>query len=307
VSYELRLEESLGDALRRICRKQIEQALEIAKGANPRDDSPVHETRKHLKKARAVLRLVKKELGPALFKQHDHRLRDVGRMISDVRDAEVRLQTVRQLQDQTRGRNGGNYPGIEETLGLELENFVAGFADWQTRAIPLLQKAAEEISQCSLDKFDCRDLRKAVQQTYKKARRRLTKAKTTHAAEDFHGFRTKAKQVVYQLNILRPLNSVVAKNLSDELHAVSSLLGRAHDLSFLRDRLQRERQDPELQSERCQLLTTIEENGPELERAASDLADHFFAERPRDFGDRIAGWLEGWEEKNPKAGKKPVC
>ena len=93
--------------MRRICRKQIECALAIAKGEKETDDTPVHETRKHLKKARAALRLVRKEIGRGLFRQQDHCLRDVGRLISEIRDAEVRLQTVRQLQGikQRRGRS----------------------------------------------------------------------------------------------------------------------------------------------------------------------------------------------------------
>ncbi len=91
MSYELRQGETLGENLRRICRKQIEGAIAIATGAQEPHDTPVHETRKHLKKARAALRLVRKEIGRGLFRQQDHCLRDVARLISDIRDAEVRL------------------------------------------------------------------------------------------------------------------------------------------------------------------------------------------------------------------------
>src|SRR5689334_3859184 len=106
MSYQLRKDEKLGDGLRRICRKQIESAIAVAKGEEKISDTPVHETRKHLKKARAALRLVRKEIGAGLFREQDHCLRDVGRLISDIRDAEVRLQTVRELQGitQRRGR-----------------------------------------------------------------------------------------------------------------------------------------------------------------------------------------------------------
>jgi CHAD domain-containing protein len=300
MSYELRPNESLGHELRRICRKQIELALAIATGEEQIDDTPVHDTRRHLKKARAALRLVKKELGPAVFKRLDHCVRDVGRLISEVRDAEVRLQTVRQLQDTTRRQNRRNYHRVEETLMLELENFVAGFADWQRQAVPMLQKLAQEIDEWSLDNFGCRQLRKAVQKTYKRARKALATAKASGDPQDFHAFRTKAKQLVYQLNILRPLKPVVVKNLGDELHAVGNLLGRAHDLSFLGERLHRERGNSGFQQEGRELLVAIEENGTELQRAASDLADHFFAERARDFGCRISAWLEEWDEKAAK-------
>jgi len=106
----------------------VELALAFARGEKETDDTPVHETRKHLKKARAALRLVKKEIGRGLFKRQDHCLRDVGRLISDIRDAEVRLQTVRQLQGLTRRQKRRSYRAVEEMLTLELANFVAAFA-----------------------------------------------------------------------------------------------------------------------------------------------------------------------------------
>src|SRR3978361_234526 len=107
MSYQLRHRETLGDNLRRVCRNQIDLAIAIATEEKETDDTPVHATRKHLKKARATLRLVRKEIGRGLFRQQDHRLRDVGRLISEIRDAEVRLQTVRELQNIKQRRNQG--------------------------------------------------------------------------------------------------------------------------------------------------------------------------------------------------------
>src|SRR5437867_8251087 len=79
MSYELRHGETLGDNLCRVCRKQIEGAIAVAKGETKTDDTPVHAMRKHLKKARAALRLVRKEIGRGLYRTQDHALRDVGR------------------------------------------------------------------------------------------------------------------------------------------------------------------------------------------------------------------------------------
>src|ERR1043166_1525540 len=137
MSYGLRHGQTPGDNLRRICCKQIEAAMAIANGEMKTDDTPVHETRKHLKKTRAALRLVRKEIGRGLFREQDHRLRDVGRLTSEIRDAEVRLQTVRELQGITQRRGRGAYAKLEGMLTLELENFMAAFAEWQTQALPM--------------------------------------------------------------------------------------------------------------------------------------------------------------------------
>ena len=299
MSYELCRDESLGDGLRRICRKQVELALAIARGETETDDTPVHETRKHLKKARAALRLVKKEIGRGLFKRQDHCLRDVGRLISDIRDAEVRLQTVRQLQGLTRRQKRRSYRTVEEMLTLELANFVAAFADWQKQAIPMLESVCREIDRWPVDQLNCQQLRCAVQQTYKCGRKAFARAKATCTAEDFHSFRSEAKQLWYQLRILRPTNPVVLKNLADELRAVGDLLGRAHDLSFLGDRLKQEHGNSQFEREGHQLLALIESSRSDLQRAAAELAERFFVERPRDFGGRIAVWLNDWVNEKP--------
>jgi CHAD domain-containing protein len=300
MSYKLKHGRTLGDNLRRICRKQIEAAIAITIGEKKASDTPVHEVRKHLKKARAALRLVRKEIGHGLFREQDRCLRDVGRLTSEIRDAEVRLQTVRQLQGITQRRGRGPYARLESMLMLELENFMAAFAEWQTQAVPLLEHAQANIDCWPLDQFNCKQLRCAVQRTYKGARKALALAEATPTVQNFHRFRTKAKRLWYELRILRPINPIVLKNLSDDLRALANLLGRAHDLSFLGDRLRTGGQKSEWEREGHKLLAVIEVSQEDLQRGAAELAEHFFAERPSDFGTRIASWLEDWENKTAR-------
>ncbi len=293
MSYQLRRNEIPGESVRRICRKQVELALAIATGRKETEDTPVHETRKHLKKARAALRLVREEIGRGLFKRQDHCLRDVGRMISEIRDAEVRLQTVRQLQSVTR-RQRRNYRKVEEILMLDLENFVAAFAEWQTQAVPILERVRDEIDTWPVDQFGFTQFQRSVQATYKCGRDALAEAKRAGTAESFHNFRKEAKQLWYQLRILRPVNPVVLKTLTDELGSLGDLLGRAHDLDFLGERMRQEPDQKTWEREGHELLAVIEASQSDLQRGAGDLAEHFYMERPRDFGARVAAWLDAW-------------
>jgi CHAD domain-containing protein len=298
MSYQLRNGETLGDNLSRICRKQIEAAICVAKDEVKTDDTPVHEMRTHLKKARAVLRLVRKEIGRGLFREQNRCLRDVGRLTSDIRDAEVRLQTVRQLQEVTQRNGRGAYEKLEAMLTLELENFMAAFAEWQTHAVPMLEQAAAALNHWTLDQFNCKQLSGAVQASYKQARQELAEATANPSAENFHAFRTRAKTLWYQLRILRPINPVVLKSLADDLRSLADLLGRAHDLSFLGARLRNEHGKSQWQREGHKLLAIIEVSQSDLQRGAAELAQHFFAERPRDFGSRVTSWLQSWEGKS---------
>jgi CHAD domain-containing protein len=298
MSYELRNRETLGDNLSRICRKQIESAIAVAKDEVKTDDTPVHETRKHLKKARAALRLVRKEIGRGLFQEQNRCLRDVGRLTSDIRDAEVRLQTVRQLQEVTQCHGRSAYGKLETMLTLELENFMAAFAEWQIQAVPMLEQAVLAVDRWTLDQFNCEQLSRAVQASYKRGRQALAEATANPSAENFHAFRTRAKTLWYQLRILRPVNPVVLKSLAEDLRSLADLLGRAHDLSFLGARLRTEHGKSKWQREGQRLLAIIEVSQSDLQRGAAELAQHFFAERPRDFGSRVTTWLQEWESKS---------
>jgi hypothetical protein len=42
----------------------------------------------------------------------------------------------------------------------------------------------------------------------------------------------------------------------------------------------------------------IEISQGDLQRGAAELAERFFAERPRDFGARVASWLDDWTAAN---------
>src|SRR6476660_8664681 len=133
MTYTLREDENLGDGIRRICCEQIEGALAASTKEQNDKGSPVHETRKHLKKARAALRLVRGEIEREVWKREDRCLRKVGQLISEVRDAEVRLQTVRQLREFTRGKKR-SFEETEELLAFELDSFLAAFSGWPEEA-----------------------------------------------------------------------------------------------------------------------------------------------------------------------------
>ena len=307
MSYQLRRNQTLGANLRRICRKQVEGALEIVRGDREADDTPVHETRKHLKKARAALQIVADEIGRPDYKKQDHCFRDVARLISDVRDAEVRLQTVRQLQEITQRTSQQTFRKTEELLLAELEHFMAAFADWQKQATPQLEKLQEEIDAWPIENLDCEDIRCAAQRAYKAARHALVCAKSKPTPENFHEFRSEAKRLLYQLRILRPINPLVIGPLIDDLDSVAEVFGRLHDLYFLGERLRCNGAQPPPRETR-ELVAVIEASEVELQNRGIDLAERVFEERPRDFGHRLGTWLQQWlKGEAPTVADALVC
>ena len=160
MSYELRSGQAIGKDLRRIFRQQIKGALVLARGEKEPEDTLVHEMRKHLKKARAVLQLMRRKLDRATFRRENRRLRNVGRLMTEIRDAEVRLQTMRQLEDITH-HHYRSYQKIERLLAAELESFLAAFGGWEKKALPLLQRARKQGKKWPTSRYREQQLRRA--------------------------------------------------------------------------------------------------------------------------------------------------
>src|SRR5947208_10621352 len=147
MGFRLKLRESLPDGLKRVFREQMQSALELCRRPAKQRGVTVHEVRKHLKKLRAALRLAIGEVGKNRHAREDRCVREIGRLVSDLRDAQVRLQTLIQLRDETvSGSSENHFPHIEELLSLERESFSAAFAGWQKQAIPKLGRVEERLS-----------------------------------------------------------------------------------------------------------------------------------------------------------------
>ena len=58
----------------------------------------VHETRKALKRLRALLRLIRPAIGDDAFRHENAQLRDIGLSLSGARDRHVLLETVNKLE-----------------------------------------------------------------------------------------------------------------------------------------------------------------------------------------------------------------
>lgn len=281
MSYELNSRQDLGENVRRIFRRQIDAALALARGHDEPDDTRVHALRKHLKKARAVLLMVQKDI--VGFRRQDKRLRDVGRLTRELRDAEVRLQTLRQVREQTPSSQHFCQK-IERQLTLELENFVLAFDGWETQAIPVLETARKAARKWSLKKYGWPELRRAVRRTYKCGRKALLRLHEKSTTARLHQLRRWVKRLEYQLRILRPLNPRMLSAVSRELIELGELLGRTHDMTILADRLRLERRESYWGTQGAELLAAIEESEAQRRRDGTEIAEQFFAPRASKFG-----------------------
>jgi CHAD domain-containing protein len=303
--FELRPDQSLAKNLLRIFRQQIDGGLALARGRSKPEDTLVHDMRKHLKKARAVLRLLREEIGRDSFCREDRRLRDIGRLMTEIRDAEVRLQTMRQLEQATH-HHYRSYQKIERLLATELENFLAAFAGWEKKAVRLLEQARHASKKWSRANYSWRRLRRGLQQTYKSGRKALARARAETSAANIHELRKQTKLLGYQVRLLRPWNNLVVGGVIEELTELGHLLGRVHDLVFLSDRLRLECSKSHWGKQEDELLSLIENSEAELQRDGIEIAERFFAERPSKFGVHLNEWFKDWHHTRTPSVAEPL-
>ena len=288
MGYCLKLREPLSDGLKRIFHEQIQSALKLCRHPAKQRGVTVHEVRKHLKKLRAALRLTKNEVGKNRWASEDRCLREIGRLVSDLRDAHVRFQTLIQLRDDAKQQ----FPRIEELLSMERESFSAAFAGWQKQAIPKLERVGERLSKWPVSGITWKQICGVVAKSYRRGQNRLAKALKKRDPESFHAWRMSVKELWYQLRILRPLNRLVLDEIASDAKTLGELLGRAHDFAFLLTRLDKERGDQALYGELVQLQRLIQKRGKRLHRDALELGRRFYAEPSKAFAKRISIFID---------------
>jgi CHAD domain-containing protein len=289
MGFRLKLREPLPEGLKRVLAEQIDAALHLCQHPAKQRGVTVHEVRKHLKKLRAAMRLAIGEVGKDCHAREDRCARKIGRLVSDLRDAQVRLQTFIELRNQAeKNLREQRFPRTEELLLLERDSFSAAFAGWQSQAIPQLERVKARLMNWPLEGLTWKQICDAVAKIYKRGQRGLAKTIANPVPENFHEWRKRVKDIWYQLRILQPLNRVVLTEMAHDAEVLGELLGREHDLDFLLARLEKESGDEALADELAQLKRLIGKRCKRLQRDALELGRRFYAEPAKAFAKRVS-------------------
>jgi len=271
--------------VKRVARERVQSALSNLRGSDPTDRGRVvHETRKDLKKMRAVLRLVRDDLGKENFREENHRYRDAARLLSDVRDADVLEQTIESLRS--------DFPGDGTTLDALIYELRAdsGADDPATgeehlaSAAAAIESAGNLIDSWTLGSDDWTLFENGLRRTYRDGRRGLYRAESDPSVENLHEWRKRVKDLWYQLRLLRNAWSVGLKAQIKETNRLAELLGTNNDLAMLIETLdQRPGGGPDYTDLR--LLAEGAQEG--LLAEAIPLGHRIYAEDSRQFAERI--------------------
>jgi CHAD domain-containing protein len=274
----------VGCGLRGIARAEVGAIAKHLKGRRSNDEGhAVHEARKHLKKTRALLRLVRDELGDRAYRQENGTFRDIGRVLSARRDAEVLVEAFQKLRRQ--------HARVPETGLLKLENLLRGRHQkiFETGAGnhdpgPSLKAARRRVGGWPLEHLKSADLVSALERTYRRGREALKEAGLVRTNENLHAWRKRVKDLGYQLRLVEPLSPKTIAEVAEATKKLGELLGDDHDLAML-DAVSKSARLT--RKEARSISEWIRGHRESLQAAAFDLGRRFYADQPARFAERI--------------------
>lgn len=304
MSIQLNYDEDFSEGLKRLMIKECNTALKEIKGADSAEKKhvAVHEARKAFKKIRACLRLVRDEVG--YYDSQNKYFRDLGRKISDIRDATANLETLDQLKEQY---DSHLYANSFDKLRKKLENYrkelVVEQFDKERRLESIhesLKEKVEKIPGWELKIDDFEDIRPSIERTYKRGLKGLEASRESGEVEDFHEWRKRVKYLRYQIDVLNRLWPNPMEVFEDELHEVTDLTGMLNDLKNLKKTLEEQKAFADFEN-RSLLLALMEKQEEYLKEHALLIGTKFYFDSPLNFCDRLnVYWETHQEEINSK-------
>jgi CHAD domain-containing protein len=292
MGYRIKRKEGVAEAVRRIVREQIGDAIAVARDRTIAQDERVHAVRTRLKRSRAALALIRSEVGDEAVRD-DRRLRDVGRLLARPRDLAIHAQTFQALGTRL---SPGLPPRQLARLGASGEQIRAALhPDEVERQLHEAVRALRRVRR-ELGKWGVAGGRRAigtgVTQTYRRGLQKLAAARERPSPDRFHDWRKQVKALAYELRIIGGAVPELKTTLMPKIEKLGEVLGEVHDLDSFRAAAKRHPRWFERAADGQSVLGAVEERRAELESKALALAASVFAGRARD----VRALVEtGWE------------
>jgi CHAD domain-containing protein len=276
----------------RIVDEQLSRAVDQLEGRRERDhDLAVHDARKCLKKSRSALRLARDDMGNEIRRDENVRLRDAGRRLSGVRDAQVLVETLESLEDELPATA---YRPLRRSLAAHRKQLVKQSRDGGGQAQVVAQELTsirEHVGGWPLDDESFDSVRAGLRRMYRRGRSAMEEALEQGTDEAWHEWRKRVKDLWYSLRILQPIAPAQLSGMVDEADELSDVLGEHNDLSVLAEAVAA-RADLLEPADLEKVWSALERRQDRLRLAAVPLGKRLYAERPRAFARRLSAYWD---------------
>jgi CHAD domain-containing protein len=295
----LRHSESGTRGVRRILCKQVGAALEALDERGLSSDETIHDTRKRLKRVRAVLRLLREAMGEKRYRRENAFIRDAARPLTELRDAKVLLDAFDEMAGKIRNSAArSDLRPVREGL-VESKREISRRLRADRRSIAKVQgclrKARKRAQRWPVGRHGWSLLGPGLKRVYRKGRQSLTRAQSDSSVENLHELRKQAKYLWNDLRILEPAAPRLLAARIDALDRLGDALGDNHDHAALRDYLGRH--CAELPGEAArEVFSRIDRQRRDLQKRALVVARRLYADKPKAFTSRVHEYWRAWKD-----------
>jgi CHAD domain-containing protein len=288
MAYTLKPDRSIRGEVRRLADKQLTLAIASMHAiGDPKGDQGIHEARRHVKKIRALVRLVRSSLGPA-SRSANKRLRRVNRLLAPVADGEAVVDTLARFD----ARYDHELP--RRIIAAIRKGLVQRriHIDQQARldrvlpaSLELLEAERQRVERWRPATGGFRAIKRGLRTSVREAKRAMALSLEHPTTEHYHSWRRRVKDHWFQVRLLeaRCGNGLVEDERA--LEVLDGCLGELHNCMLLEATLTT---DTLLRrQETARTLRLLRRYHLELRREAQQLGARIYRETPRQFVTRV--------------------
>jgi len=303
--YRLKPRHSIASEVRHIVDKQLGLAVRRLRATgDERSDDAVHEARRHIKKVRAVLRLVQPAIGDTYYSA-TRRMRVAGRLLAPIADGRSVVDTVSNLQRRYRRQlPRGTIASIRSVL-LERSARIDRKAEIDRvlpRAANILRLGRSRLVGLTLNARGFRAIAPGLERSIRRARKEMKRAIAHPTADAYHTWRRRAKDLWFQMRLLEGRCNNSLLNDQRGLEALDGCLGELHNVAILERILINEALISRSEAARC--LRLLHRYQGHLRRRAATLGGLVTREKPRQFVRRIKHEWDSAKAADPAAKRR---
>ena len=281
MAYRLKADESVSDGVKRVIIEEIDKAGAMLRQEGGEHDTGIHEARKSFKKIRAVLRLMRPVLG-STYARENARFRDAGRELSELRDAEVLLQSFDQLRetfaDQMKSEAFAEIRSALEERRMRLGAGDNRLARNVNHVCTILEEVRHQVASWPLDRRGFAAIAPGLRNTYRQGRRARVAAYRSLSDEAFHDWRKRVKDHWYHIRLLQDVWPEGMKSYCRSLKDLAAILGDEHDLVVMKQTVAELDGGSDDGNAYCAYLALVDQRQRQLRAVAGPLGERIHAE-----------------------------
>ncbi len=290
---QLQRDEPLPAGIQRLAAHQLAKALMHLESEGKDWERQIHEARKALKRLRALVCLVRAELGPAQVRWEIRSLGLTAKRLAGVRDAAALVECLDQLGAWT----GKAHPRVRAWLAERRESSAGQPLGGEV--VDALRWAQVRLEHWPLQGEGWAVIGPGLRWVYSRGRRTMGQAAAEGGEEHFHRWRRYAKYWWYQTQVLHEMWPPAMGTIEAELDRVGAVLGADHDLAVLARLLASQWPARRSKVEVSALARLIPARQAELQAEALALGSRLYAESPRAFARRWGQYWVAWRGQKP--------